>query len=813
MSSHRRTLAAAVASAAASVSLYPIFTGGLWFLAGLGSIAVVAAAGTATRWRRLPEPVCLAGGLVALLLYLNAAFANSRSLLHLLPTPASARLLAHMVDQGFNEAGKYAPPVPELAPMVLLAAAGIGIAALLTDWMAVRLGSAALAGLPLLLLFTEPFTLSVSRGFLGTTVAFCVGIGGYLALLSSEGKDRIREWESQDPSARTAPDTKALAAAGRRVGFASVVVALILPLVVPGLHVTRLFGSGQAGIGGHGGAGVSGTGPGGVGFPGVNTKFSQELSSELTTPSQIVLGYTTAVQSPDYLQLYVLDKLTDSGWSLFGQPESTVRVSPRLPPPPGLTDASLAGTVSTTVTVARDVGSDDLDALPVPYPTTTIEAKGDLEADRSTLMVFDQGTPLGGLSYRVTSIVNAPSAEGLETAPPPPAAIKDNYLEVPASYNSLRALAKSIAGKAKTPLDKAVALQDWLANGSFKYSLKAPTVLNASELSQFLNVTKSGYCQQFSFAMAVLARLLGIPSRVAYGFTSGSSLGDDEWQVTTHDAHAWPELYFSGSGWLRFEPTPSGATGQGTAYQPTYTDLTNSTSSGTPGQSAPAAAPGSAAGSGANQANLRRHLGEQLGDQADPGLVGSGGAATAAKSPGTNPWEVFGLVLAGLLILGLVAPWAARLVIRRRRWHRSRRLDGPDRADAEWAHAAWEELRDDLTDYGAGCRPSDTPRAVAARAGTELALAEPALSALGRIAMAEERARYAARPTDGSGLRQDSVTVRRAIAVAVARPTRWRGRLLPASVIGPALNATAQAADIFGRLTPEWLSRFRTPAS
>ena len=310
MSSHRRTLAAAVASAAASVSLYPIFTGGVWFLAGLGAIVVVAAAGTATRWRRLPEPVCLAAGLVALLLYLNLVFAHSRSLLHLLPTPASARLLAHLVDQGFADAGKYAPPVPELAPMVLLAAGGIGIAALLTDWMAVRLGSAALAGLPLLLLFTEPFTLSVGRGFFGTTVAFCVGIAGYLGLLSSEGKDRIREWESQDPSARDAPDTKALAAAGRRVGFASVIVALILPLVVPGLHVTRLFGGGQPGIGGHGGAGASSGGAGGVGFPGVDTQFSQQLSSELTTPSQIVLGYNTAVTSPDYLQLYVLDKLT-----------------------------------------------------------------------------------------------------------------------------------------------------------------------------------------------------------------------------------------------------------------------------------------------------------------------------------------------------------------------------------------------------------------------------------------------------------------------------------------------------------------------
>ena len=66
--------------------------------------------------------------------------------------------------------------------------------------------------------------------------------------------------------------------------------------------------------------------------------------------------------------------------------------------------------------------------------------------------------------------------------------------------------------------------------------------------------------------------------------------------------------------------------------------------------------------------------------------------------------------------------------------------------------------------------------------------------------MAEERARYAARPTDGSGLRPDSVAVRRAIAAAVPRATRWRARLLPASVVGPALSAIGPAADMFGRL-------------
>ena len=63
--------------------------------------------------------------------------------------------------------------------------------------------------------------------------------------------------------------------------------------------------------------------------------------------------------------------------------------------------------------------------------------------------------------------------------------------------------------------------------------------------------------------------------------------------------------------------------------------------------------------------------------------------------------------------------------------------------------------------------------------------------------MAEERARYAPAPADGSGLRSDSVAVRRAIDAAVPRPARWRARLLPASVVGPALGAIASAADLY----------------
>ena len=797
MASHRRTAAAAFAVILASVSLYPIYIGVLWFWAGCGAVIVVALAGTASRLRRLPVAVVLVIGVAALLLYLNFAFANARSLFHLLPTPGSLAALWHVAGQGFNEASKYAPPVPELRGMVLLAAAGIGIAALLTDLIAVRLGSAALAGVPLLLLFTEPFTLSVSRGFLGTTIAFCASVAGYLALLSSEARERIREWEHPNPSVNDEPDTRTLAAAGRRVGFASVLIALCLPLFIPGLHMTRLFGGGQPGIGGSGGG--SGSHAAVVGFPDPNVQLSQELRSG---QPMTVLTYTTTDASPSYLQIYTADKLTDSGWQLFAQPQSLVPAGSQLPQAPGLTITGPGlAKERTTITLAGSVSPPALSALPVPYPPTGVTVSGDPKADKSTLMVVDPGiTNFGGLKYSVTSLDEAPPTQLLDTAPPPAESVAAHYLTVPPSYGPLRAEAASIVrgAGAKTPFAEAIALQNYLAGAPFKYTLTAPTVLSADGLAKFLNVTKAGYCQQFSFAMAVLARLLGIPSRVAYGFTSGTAIATNTWQVTTHDAHAWPELYFQGYGWLRFEPTPSGATGQGTARTPSYSSptLTNPGTGGTT-PTTPITGPSTAPVGGPGG----------LKGITPPLLGGPIGPLTHGPAT-TSPWAIFGLVVAGLIVLALPAPWCARRVIRYRRWRQGQRratraagaaarADRVRARDVAWAHAAWEELRDDLMNYGAASQPSESPRTVAARAVTGLDLADPARAALGRIAMAEERARYAAAPADGSGLRADSTAVRRAIAAATPRGVRWRARLLPASVVSPALGAVVSAADLY----------------
>jgi len=146
------------------------------------------------RLRALPVVVCLAISVAGLLLYLNLVFEARHSWSLVIPTPGSLSRLWDLAGSGFTDSRRYAPPAPERAGLVLLAAGGIGITAVLTDLIAVRLRSAALAGLPLLVLFTVPITMNAQHEGFGTAVVFCLGTAGYLAMLSADGRERIRVW-------------------------------------------------------------------------------------------------------------------------------------------------------------------------------------------------------------------------------------------------------------------------------------------------------------------------------------------------------------------------------------------------------------------------------------------------------------------------------------------------------------------------------------------------------------------------------------------------------------------------------------------
>ncbi len=196
-----------------------------------------------------------------------------------------------------------------------------------------------------------------------------------------------------------------------------------------------------------------------------------------------------------------------------------------------------------------------------------IGTSGWQEAD-DTLMIFSVSNLPANLSYTVNSQDPDPTAAEIGNAPAPTSIVSEYGTYAGPHVNQLRAIADQATRGASTELQMAQDLQTWFTSGRFTYTLN--TGLPKTDwLLQFLTTGRRGFCTQFAEAFAVLARQLGIPSRVAVGFTAGSNSRGD-WHVTTADAHAWPELFFAGVGWLRFEPTPGGPTGQGSAYPPAY---------------------------------------------------------------------------------------------------------------------------------------------------------------------------------------------------------------------------------------------------
>lgn len=825
--SYRLTITAALAVVLSSFSLFTVIEGPGFLYAGIGAVAAVAAAGLATRLSAIPAAAVASvvvlvsivpllvlpswqartGGLVllavvaasaltrkllpvlagactylgALLLYLNLVFAAGQSYAWLIPAPDSMRELGRLAAAGYAE-HVYAPPVPGIHGMELVAAAGIGLVAVLTDLIAVRLRSPAVAGLPLLVLFSVPVATNVKHAGVGLTLAFCLGITGYLALLAADGRERLRLWgrlvtvwqqapqdDDEDEQAR-GPDTRALAASGRRIGLAAVALAVVVPLMLPSLKE-------------HGLLHHSGTGTGsGSGGPPAPAPLVQMRSQLLGQSDQPFLTYRSTAADPtqQYLQVYVLNLDNSSGqWTLTSRSPSTPVSAGALRPAPGLSANTTTVSTRTTITIGKAAGyTSPLSYLPLPYAPVFLNVPGSgWRQSNSTLMVYGL-RPDAGLHYTVTSRRATPTIEQLSAGGSVPASIRDSYLAYTGpDRTQLLQIARSITQGATSRFGQAIALQNYFTTpGRFTYTLHGNL---PATVYQFLTTNRRGFCQQFAFSMAVLARLLGIPARIAVGYTGGTLTRHHLWRVTTADAHAWPELYFPGAGWIRFEPTPGGPGGQGTATPPEF----SATTPGSPPQTGPGAGVSNpvtspSAGPSAPLSKLRGQLGGATGGNGANGPGGSGGFPV-------------GLVIAIVAALLLISPALVRVATRRRRWLAAA-------GDAGLAHAAWRELRADLTDYGLDGAASESPRALARRVVKTAGLGEAEREAVTRIASAEERARYAPAPAPGESLRADSRLVRHGIARSVRRGQRWRARLMPPSVLGPVLTGLRQAADVFG---------------
>jgi hypothetical protein len=286
-----------------------------------------------------------------------------------------------------------------------------------------------------------------------------------------------------------------------------------------------------------------------------------------------------------------------------------------------------------------------------------------------------------------------------------------------------------------------MAIQKYLRSSEFTYSLQSPVQggydgNGLSVLADFL-VQKSGYCIHFASAMAVMARLEGIPSRIAVGYAPGHPTGATvsiagqgalpEFEVDARDAHAWPELYFQGVGWVAFEPTPS------RGVVPSY-----STENALPG------------GASTNENNDGLILPDEASPTVPPQAAPVPLPGGQAPADGGTQWlpALYGAGALLLLTALAASPQLARRGVRRRRL----RAGGAGGS----ALPAFAELRDLATDYGIAPRTSETPRhfserlrASAALGGTE----GPGAAAHGAVASLTddfERHQYG-RPAGAAG--------------------------------------------------------------
>ncbi len=764
----RLTAAAAVMTVLASLCLVNVFIRQAWILPAVGAVVVVAGCGHLARrttvWRWV-VPLACAG---ALLGYLVLAFGRQDAAFGVLPSPASVRTLVALARLGTEEILTYSVPIAPLPGTTFLTVVGVGATALAVDTLAVTLRRVALSAVPLAGFYIVPLTVTAAGV---PWAAFAVAAGAYLSVLLIETRERVGRWGRAPQGViirRTvrAVETNHLAALGRRVGVAVIGAAVVLPVMVPGVDRGFLRGSGPG----------SGSGPNTISV--VNPILN--LGQDLRRPAeQQLLRYRTS-GGGGYLRIVGLDAFDGQSWE-----PSRLRVTRDqnldgpLPTPEGLA----SGTATTPVQTTLSIGPLDQKFLPVRYPAARIEVAGEWLYDRPTANIFsgDNDTSTRELSYTLAHLDVAPTPEQLRAAPAAGRGF-EQFLDLPDDLPEVvAATAREVTAAADTAFDEALTLQTWLRSPEFRYDIDAPDENGASAVVDFLD-QRRGYCIHFASTMAVMARSLGIPARVAVGFTAGRSVADGEYIVTTHDAHAWPELYFAGAGWLAFEPTPSVRTGEPPGY-------------------AQGSAAGQQDGLAANQpATSAEPLPTPQGGQRpqDQGDDGSGnGSADNSPLPVVPTALVLG-TMAGALVPALVGGW-----VRRGRWRRA------GSSPAELAEAAWADIRGTTRDLRARWPSAETPRQSVDRLVVEHGLDPVAAQALRRLGQGIERARYApARPgvrvgsrsveatapsgtSTGPGTstkseipadpRHDAAQVRAAMLASAPRRARLWAHLLPAA--------------------------------
>jgi transglutaminase-like putative cysteine protease len=750
-------LALAALSAAAALSMGRVFASAEFALPVLGAALLPHALGMVTRRRSWSAGLTIGMSLVGLLAYVVWVVEPSTTRFGI-PTSTTLEVLGRHFEQGYDELRTAVVPAPVSDGALVLAIIATWLMAQTADLLAFRRGATIAAIAPGLSLFIWASTLGTTDLRARTTIGFAGAAVVFLLLQHQALLERRRAWF-----------------AGRRLGAGS---GLVTAGALAGLVAVlggALVGPALPGAGGDALLDVRGLGGGG----GTDARSYRtepplaRIGENFLAPEKVEV-FTVRSPVPEYWRIAALDRYSsDAGgqWTLAAA--GADEVTEGLDGPVG--DRAVRQEFQIVSLGGR--------WMPAAYEPVAVDGGNPLVVKASATLVSGRNR-LRGLRYSVQSEL-----------PPPPDEVTDSqrvgtdeplpdelarFVELPGDFpDDVRRLALDVVAEDENPYDRALALEEFFLSpeGDFTYALDAdvelgPDAQSTDAIREFVLETRRGFCVQFAGSYAAMARAVGLPARVAVGYTPGTYDPDaDVYHVSTHNAHAWPEVWLAGLGWTRFEPTPASGLPGGSALPGRAAVPGTEDDAGTGTTPTTAASPGPPATASTPSPTI--DAGDTPDINIDAPTTGSGGRDGLLSFSWTLV-AVTGVVAVVLAIGGAVA-----IVIAKARRRARRR----DRAEPGGVVAgAWEEVLDRLDEAGVTARSSLTPFELAASARPRLS--DDAATPLRSLAETYTATRYGPvvpRPDEAELAWERVHEIGRALREAAPLRTRLRRRLDPTS--------------------------------
>jgi transglutaminase-like putative cysteine protease len=735
------TLALAALSTAAVLTLGRVFQSGRFVLPAVAAVLLAHLLGFLARtrgWSLLDALSLSMTGLAAYLIWVLAPHTT----LYGIPTADTFRVLADRLGDGVRELRTAVVPAPATDGAIVLSVLVGWVMAATADalafWRRATVGAVA----PALALFVWASTLGTNALATRTTAGFFITA---LLFLLVQHQSHVARGRAAFSGRRVRGGT-AVMALGALAGVIAVVGGLVLGPALPGADADPLID-------------VRGLGP---------KDRSYQVEPPLARIGEDFVGrgrvevFTVRSPREDYWRVAALDRYesTNGGeWTLAAQGSGEVQDGLHAP-----ADSS---------TLRQDFHITGLADrwLPAAYKPVQLRGGDNPLVVKASSTLVSNRSDVSDLTYSVSSrqppgtLAPLTASQIERTNATLPSEMR-GYTQLPSDFPSdVRNVARSITAGAANPYDRARALENFFLDPAqgFRYSLDVDLSANAQSqnaISQFLR-SRTGFCVQFASSFTAMARAVGLPARVAVGYTAGryDSISG-VYRVTSEDAHAWSEVWLTGIGWTRFEPTPDSDLPGGTRVGARATNP-SSPATAAPPTSAPVASTPTTAAAPAPRGTAQVDINP-------PATRGGRGGFTL-------DWQIVAALITGAF-LGAVSVAGAIVFTKRRR--RRRRRDDPDAAAA--ITGAWEEVLDRLGEAGLERQPTRTPLELAAQAPASLP--EAAAPPLRHLAETYSSARYGSVTPDADRAEQawrDASSVSAALRAGASVRERWRRRLDP----------------------------------